>query len=388
MSDLAGLYLHIPFCSQRCSYCDFYFVTTEKSHTGFVEALCREIELRGNGYGKREPIETIYFGGGTPSQLAISDLDRIIDSINDAFDTSNVLETTLEINPEDASSDYLNGLRTLGIDRLSVGVQSFFDRDLDFMNRVHDAKLAKQVISDVRKAGFSNFSIDLIFGVPGQPAEYWAANLEIAQSFEVPHLSTYNLTIESATPLKNQVDRGLIKPVSDEDAASQFTFTIDYLRERGYEHYEISSFARPGHRAKHNHKYWSHANYIGCGPSAHSFWWKGLPAERWSNVRNLKKYEALLMQHVAPLEDKEQLGLDTLADEYILLRLRTSDGLNLQELEDRYGVDLLIERVDELAHLEEGGLIQPIRNQIVRLTDLGKTLCDSVTARLLPDSSD
>ncbi len=347
--------------------------------------MCREIELRGAAYGGLEPLDTIYFGGGTPSQLAVEDLERIIEAANSAFDTSSVSETTLEINPEDATPDFLNGLRTIGVDRLSVGIQSFFDADLEFMNRVHDAKRAKTVLTDIREAGFSNFSIDLIFGLPEQPEEYWSANLEIAASYDVPHISTYNLTIENGTPLKKQVDRGLVEPVEDEEAASQFGFTMDYLVERGFEHYEISSFAKPGFRARHNHRYWDHANYIGCGPSAHSFWWKGLPAERWSNVRNMDRYEALLMQHVAPIEQKEELDLDTLADEYIMLRLRTADGLNLEELEERYGVDLLVDRVDELASLEEGGFIRPIRNQTVKLTDLGKTVCDSVTTTLLPD---
>ncbi len=381
---MAGLYIHIPFCSQRCTYCDFYFVTTQKTHAGFVEALCREIEIRGAVYGKLEPIETIYFGGGTPSQLAIPDLERIIEAINTHFDASNVLETTFEINPEDASSDYLRGLKNIGIDRLSIGIQSFFDDDLMFMNRVHDSAQAKRVIGDVRKEGFDNFSIDLIFGVPGQPSEYWSANLDIAQSFEVPHISTYNLTVEESTPLANQVERGLVIPVDDEESMNQFAFTMDYLTSRGYDHYEISSFARPGFKAVHNHRYWSHENYIGCGPSAHSFWWNGLPAERWSNVRNIKRYEALLLQYVAPVEDKELLSLDMLADEHIMLKLRTQDGLSLNELEEKYGVDLLTERVQDLADLEEGGLIYPIRNQLVRLTDLGKTLCDTVTAKLLP----
>lgn len=352
-----------------------------------MEALCREIALRGSVYGNAEPVGTIYFGGGTPSQLALPDLERIIEAANDAFDTKAVLETTFEINPEDATPDYLNGLRVLGIDRLSIGIQSFFDDDLIFMNRVHDAVSSKKVLGDVRAAGFTNFSIDLIFSLPGQPEEYWRANLDIARSFEVPHISTYNLTIEDGTPLQKQVDRGLIQPVTDEISIDQFTFTMNYLKDHGYDHYEISSFARPGFRALHNHRYWSHHNYIGCGPSAHSFWWNGLPAERWSNVKNIKRYEALLMQHVIPVEQKEHLSLDMLADEHIMLRLRTADGLNLNELEEQYGVDLLTDKIQELADLEESGFIQHIRNQNVRLTDLGKTVCDTVTAKLLPSEA-
>lgn len=381
---MAGLYIHVPFCSQRCSYCDFYFVTTARSHAPFVEAIHREIDLVAAEYAAREPIRTIYFGGGTPSLLSLDDLTSILDAVHAAFDTSSVEETTLELNPENGSETYLKGIRSLGIDRLSIGVQSFFEDDLSLMNRVHSADTAKQVIANVRSAGFSSFSIDLIFGLPDQPEEYWSANLEIAHALEIPHISTYSLTLEEGTPLWKSVQRGVIEQADDEVVTDRFSFAMEYLASHGYEHYEISSFALPGHRAVHNHRYWEHANYIGLGPSAHSFWWQGLPAQRWQNVRNLKRYEALLMQYVAPVEQREKLTLDMLADEYIMLRLRTEGGLDMDELEDRYGVDLLMDRVDDLAHLEKGAFIHPIRNGQVRLTSLGKTVADSVTARLLP----
>lgn len=367
-------------------YCDFYFVTTAKSPASFVRAMEQEIRLYGTEYGALEPLETIYFGGGTPSLLPLDDVARILRTIDRSFDTSRVEEVTFELNPEDGSDDYLRGLRKLGVNRLSIGIQSFFDSDLEFMNRCHKAEDAKTVIARAHDAGFDNFSADLIFGVPKQPEEYWSANLEIAVGLDVPHISTYSLTVEEGTPLWKQVSRGLVQESSDDVHNTRFVFAMDYLRGQGFEHYEISSFARPGHRAIHNHRYWEHANYIGCGPSAHSFWWKGLPAKRWSNVRNVKRYEALLTQHVMPLEDREHLDLDTLADEYVMLRLRTMDGLNLAELEERYGVDLLVDRLQELADLEASGLIHPIRNHHVRLTDLGKTVCNSVTTKLLPDS--
>ena len=359
-------------------------MTTEKSHTGFVEALCNEIRLRAQTYAPLESVETIYFGGGTPSLLNPEDLGRIIETLNDEFDCSSVQETTIEVNPEDVSDAYLSSIRAHGIDRLSIGIQSFFEDDLRFMNRVHDSQRARDVVATARKAGFDNFSIDLIFGLPEQPPEYWSANLEIACSLDVPHISTYGLTIEEGTPLSNRVERGVVEPMEDGDMSDQFQFTMQYLREKGFEHYEISSFAREGYRAVHNHRYWNHDNYLGFGPSAHSFWWSGLPARRWANVRNLKRYEALLRQHVAPVDESEELNMDSLADEYVMLRLRTADGLNLDELESRYGVDLLVDRVDELAELETSGFIRPIRNHRIRLTDLGKTVCDTVTARLLP----
>jgi len=382
---LAGIYIHIPFCAQRCTYCDFYFVTTATSHAPFVEALCTEIKLRGASFGPNEPVDTLYFGGGTPSRLHPDDLGRIIDALNDAFDMSQVKETTLEINPEDASDDYLAAIRSLGIDRLSVGIQSFFEEDLRFMNRVHDVAMARDMLKKIPSAGFDNYSIDLIFGLPEQPPEYWSANLEIAVQADVPHISTYGLTVEDGTPLKNRVNRGDVAVMSEEDMTDQFHFTMDYLRNHGFEHYEISSFAKPDRRAVHNHRYWNHDNYLGFGPSAHSFWWDALPAKRWSNVRNLRRYEGLLRQHVIPVDSEEHLGMDTLADEYVMLRLRTADGLDLEELEQRYGVDLLLYRVEQLAELEESGFIRPIRNHMVQLTDLGKTVCDTVTTHLLPD---
>ena len=385
---MAGLYLHVPFCSQRCVYCDFYFVTTRTSHAPFVQALCAELDYYAAEYGSREPIETIYFGGGTPSLLALDDVAQVLQAIHDGYDTSDVSETTFEMNPENADLDYLRGLRHLGIDRLSVGVQSFFADDLAFMNRSHTAEEAEAVVPLVREAGFDNFSLDLIFGLPEQPEEYWAANLQKAIRLEAPHLSTYGLTIEEKTPLAKQVQRGLVVPAGDEAMEARYAFTMDYLQQHGYEHYETSSFARPGRRARHNSLYWRHANYLGFGPSAHSFWKRGLAASsalRWSNVRNLKRYEALLAGRQAPIETRERLDLDDLAGEHILLALRTSDGLDLEHLQTHYGVDLLFEKVDELAWLEREGYIEPIRSGRVRLTDRGKRVGDAVTERLLLD---
>ena len=385
---MAGLYLHIPFCSQRCVYCDFYFVTTRTSHASFVQALCTELDYYAAEYGSREPIETIYFGGGTPSLLALDDIAQILQAIHTGYDTSDVREVTFEMNPEDADADYLRGLRQLGIDRLSIGVQSFYADDLTFMNRSHSADEAEAIVPLVREADFGNFSIDLIFGLPEQPEEYWAANLQKAIRLDVPHLSTYSLTIEEKTPLAKQVQRGLVQPAGDEALEARYAFTMDYLRQHSYEHYEISSFARPGYRARHNSLYWQHANYLGFGPSAHSFWRQGLTgatAFRWSNIRNLKRYEALLAGRQAPLETRDRLNLDDLANEHILLTLRTSDGLSLTHLDQRYGADLLFEKENELAWLEGEGYIEPVRSGHVRLTDRGRLVCDTVTERLLLD---
>ena len=380
---MAGLYLHIPFCAQRCTYCDFYFVTTAKSYTPFVQALLAEITHYGHTHGRREPVDTIYFGGGTPSLLPADDLGRILDALHANFDTANLRETTLELNPGDVTEADLRDLRTLGIDRLSIGIQSFFEPDLRWMNRSHSAEEAEAIIPMAQAAGFENFTVDLIFGLPDQPFEYWGANLEKAVRLGVPHLSTYSLTVEPRTVLAKQVALGKVHAPDEDVQAERYRFTMDYLRSRGYEHYEVSSFAMPGFRAVHNSAYWTHANYIGFGPSAHSLWWKtGSIAERWANVRNLRQYEALLAQRELPLDGRELLGLDELADEYVLLRLRTADGLDLHTLEFRYGVDLLDEKADEIAALEADGLLR-VADGAVRLTDEGFLLCDSITARLL-----
>lgn len=382
---MAGLYLHIPFCSQRCVYCDFYFVTTSRNTGAFVEAMRTEIEAYGRSGQWDAPLRTLYLGGGTPSLLPLDETARLIEAVHQHFDTGALEEVTVEVNPEDATTDYLGGLRALGVTRLSLGVQSFFDDDLRAMNRVHDARQAEAAIEAIQRTGFDSYSVDLIFGIPGQPPEYWMANLERAARLGVPHLSTYGLTIEERTPLFKMVELGRVTPQPDEALRERFLDTMEYLAHQGYTHYEVSSFALPGARSRHNQLYWNHADYLGLGPSAHSFRRESTSrARRWSNVRNLKQYEALLRQGRLPLDTSEALTLDDLAEEFVLLRLRLlEDGLDLGVLEERYGVDLLTDKLDELAELERRGLVT-FRNQLVRLTREGAVVADAVTSRLLP----
>jgi oxygen-independent coproporphyrinogen III oxidase len=242
----------------------------------------------------------VYFGGGTPSRLSVDAWFGIVEQLRSHFDLSNLREFTVEANPDDVDIDYLRELRRVGVTRLSLGVQSFFDSDLQAMNRAHDADQAERVIEIAHAAGFDDLSIDLIFGLPDQPFEYWGANLEKAVRLGVTHISTYGLTVEPGTPLEKDIRRGLAVRARRRHGRGRAIFLHDGLSSRaGFEHYEISSFAKPGHRSRHNHAYWNHTNYIGFGPSAHSFWWKGLPAARWSNVRNLARYEALMKQNHA-----------------------------------------------------------------------------------------
>lgn len=380
---MAGIYVHVPFCTQRCVYCDFYFTTTRHNFSAFTQALVAEIESYGREFGAAEPIASVYFGGGTPSLLPLDEIARILATVERHFDTSALGEITLEMNPEDAKPAYLRGLRDLGITRLSLGVQSFFEDDLRFMNRAHDAAQAEAAVLAVRDV-FEMFSIDLIFGLPDQPFEYWGANLEKAVRLGAPHLSTYSLTVEERTPLARQVSRGLLEPATDETMRDRFLFTMKYLTERGYGHYEVCSFAREGQRSMHNQNYWRHCNYLGFGPSAHSFWKRTRSlAHRWSNVSSIGPYNALLQKHERPLDEREKLAPGMLADEYVFLGLRLmEDGLDLTPLETDYGVNLLTEKRDALADLEAGGLLN-VRNNRIYLTQEGAVVADAVALKLV-----
>ncbi len=364
-------------------YCDFYFTTTSRNYGAFTSALEAEIEAYGRDFAEKEPIDTLYFGGGTPSLLPLEDIARIISAVEKHFNVSSLGEVTLEMNPEEAKPSYLRGLKDIGINRLSLGVQSFFDEDLTFMNRAHDAAQAETALDTVAEV-FDSFSVDLIFGLPDQPFEYWGANLEKAIRLGAPHFSTYSLTVEEKTPLAKQVSRGLIEPTTDETMRDRFLFTMEYLTERGYDHYEVCSFAKEDQRSIHNQNYWRHRNYLGFGPSAHSFWKTTRSvAHRWSNVRNVGRYNTLLQEHELPLEERDRLTPTQLADEFVYLGLRSmTEGLDLDRLESDYGVDLLTEKPAALADLERNGLMA-LRNHHVFLTREGAVVADAVAMELV-----
>ena len=382
---MANLYLHIPFCKQRCIYCDFYFVTNRSSTPAFVYALQQEIMHWSARLSQEEPIETIYFGGGTPSLLPPHHVHDILQCIDAAFDATHVEEVTFELNPDDAGPDYLAALRQSGVDRLSIGIQSFQKQDLQWMNRAHTAQQAHDVIKNARSAGFENFSVDLIFGLPNQSMASWQHNLETVLELRAPHISTYSLTIEPRTPLFKRVEQRTEHPVEDDAMASLYRKTMDFFNACGYEHYEVSSFALPGYRALHNQSYWAHKNYLGMGPSAHSFWKKGPnSAVRWANERNLKRYSAWPETGELPVSPEETLTLEQLADEYIMLRLRTRDGIDLHLLKERYGRDLLSLEHDKLDGFQKMNVMD-IDNEKgrLRLTPEGLLICDAITGALL-----
>lgn len=379
----ASLYVHIPFCAQRCSYCDFYFVTTQRRQTEFIEALCLEIAQTARTF-PNTMLSTIYFGGGTPSLLPPQSITHILAQICESFDTSQVDEITLEANPEDINAPALDELILAGITRISLGVQSFRNGDLRFMNRCHNSDQALLACKLIQTAELSSWSLDLIFGIPGASEKIWQDNLHRAIETQVPHISTYSLTIEPQTPLHKQVTNGFVKPVSDEHTADQFQQAMDILPSMGYEHYEISNFALPGHRAKHNTRYWQHTNYLGVGPSAHSFWWQSDKALRWQNVRSLRRYLETMTIAESPTVTQETLSMHDLARERVMLALRTSEGLDLGDLKNTYGLDLIAHKKETLQQMKAQGFINQ-RGTHMFLTSEGLHVCDNLTAQLWPD---
>lgn len=381
---MASLYLHIPFCKQRCIYCDFYFVTTHRSTSPFVQALLKEITIQGQGYGMREPIDTIYFGGGTPSQLSVEDIHTILQEIDTYFDTTRVSEVSFEINPDDVDTAYLRALRQTGINRLSIGVQSFSDRDLVWMNRAHSQEQASEVIEQARQAGFDNFSIDLIFGLPEQSIDTWHQTLNIVRDLKPPHISTYSLTVEPGTVLNKRISNRLEAPPNEEDLAAFYLAAMDTLPLMGYEHYEVSSFARPGFRSQHNQAYWTHNNYLGFGPSAHSFWKEDhLKAHRWKNINNLRGYINQLESGNLASSDVESILHTELLDEYIMLRLRMVDGLDLHYIKDAFDVDLMRTKKETIDRLLHTGHLAMAHASRIHLTPKGFLVCDSIIGDLL-----
>ena len=378
-----SLYIHIPFCTQRCSYCDFFFVTTRYGHDKFTDALCLELTQTSRNFPNTS-VSTIYFGGGTPSILSSQAIQKILKQIHGYFDVSQAREVTLEANPEDITARKLDELLNAGITRISLGVQSFRDEDLVFMNRCHNSRQAVHAAKLIQSAGFFSWSLDLIFGVPGASMQVWKDNLQHAAETGVPHISTYGLTVEPYTPLHKQVQQGLINVVSDEQASDQFETAIRMLENADFEHYEISSFARPRHRSQHNTRYWYHLNYLGFGPGAHSFWRKDGQGRRWENIRNLRTYMELLHSGNSPVGSTESLTKRDLVREKIMLALRTSEGLDLDELQRFYDFNLTEHKQKELNVMELQGLLTWDQTSI-QLTTKGMHMCDYLTRQLWTD---
>lgn len=373
---MAGLYLHIPFCAKRCLYCDFFSNTDHKYKEPFLSALLREMEIRKDYLGNA-PLETLYFGGGTPSRLTANDFDRIFQKIDHLFGLDTCTEITLEANPDDMTPDYIASLRTFPFNRISMGVQSFDPGDLRFLNRRHTAEQAIRAVESCQEQGFSNLSIDLIYGLPRQTPEKWIANLEQALRMAIPHLSAYHLIYEEGTALYKLREAGKVKPVDEEASVAFFSTLIDALTTAGYLQYEISNFARPGCFSRHNTSYWTGEKYLGLGPSAHSY--NG--AERAWNPSSLPLYIKGMKEGNSILET-EALDLYTHYNDYIITRLRTMWGIRLTDLREKFGQRLATYCTDQAAPFIKQGLLNRSGETLV-LSKEGIFISDGIMSDLL-----
>lgn len=370
---MAGIYIHIPFCKQACNYCNFYFSVSTNLKERFVTALLKEIALTTN-YLETKTLHTLYIGGGTPSLLSADELKAIIDTLSRHYDLSHLQEFTLEANPDDlteAKVKELSELKAYGLNRFSIGVQSFAQADLIYMNRAHNADEALSSIKRVQHAGFENLTIDLIYGTPTMNDEQWYENLIIATRLGIPHISSYALTVEPKTNLDQKIRKGKALPVNEAQSAGQFAILIDQMKQQGFEQYEISNFARKGMYAVHNTNYWLGKKYLGLGPSAHSY---NKVSRQW-NVANNLNYINALEQGTLSFEE-EILTPEQIVNEQIMTGLRTMWGFNLNNTDTNMQREIMasLKTIDPAHYKLEGN--------IITLTDKGKFFADAIAAEL------
>ena len=374
--QMAGIYIHIPFCKQRCNYCAFYSTTLYNIREKYVDALCKEIVMR-KEYAACAAIETIYFGGGTPSTLTMEQLQRICDTIYATYPVSDTAEVTIECNPDDLIPDFLSQLKELPFNRISMGVQSFNDTQLKRLGRRHDAEKARQAVNNAREAGYDNISIDLIFALPGSTIAEWEHDLDSAIALHPDHLSAYNLTYEEGTPLHRALERGDFAELSEEENVEQFQMLITKLKEAGYRHYEISNFALPGRESRHNSSYWTDTPYIGCGAAAHSY---NGTSRQW-NIAYIREY-IKGVENGIPNFEIEELTEEERYNDTILTRLRTAKGLPLAWIKERFSEKLnnymlrSAEKEIALGNLKE-------ENGHLSLTEKGIFISDAVIRELI-----
>lgn len=377
---MSGIYLHIPFCKKACSYCNFHFSTTLNLRGEMVQAMLEEISMvKALNYLEDEFIQTVYLGGGTPSLLTSNELQSILETITKTFQLTASPEITLETNPDDITPSRLQEWKTAGVNRLSIGIQSFFEDDLRLMNRAHNASQALQCIRDAKAAGFDNFSIDLIYGGQGMTDEKWAANVETAINEQIPHLSCYALTVEPKTAMDTMIRKHLVPDVDSETQAAQFLYLMHRLHSAGYEHYEISNFSLPGMRSRHNTSYWLGKHYAGIGPSAHSF---NGSSRQW-NIANNALYIQSINKGLIPFE-KETLTPTQQENEYIMTALRTSEGINLQRVSEDFGHHAAKRLTKSVSAYVAGKKVTIIDNRIV-LTQQGKLFADGIASDLFAE---
>ena len=377
-SAMAGIYIHIPFCKQKCHYCNFFSVASTKYKNEFIDALKKEIHLQ-KDYLKKEEVKTIYFGGGTPSMLSMKEIGSIFEELNKYHLIAGDAEITLEANPDDLNTNKLKELSSSVINRLSIGVQSFFDDDLKYLNRIHHSEQALNAIKTAQDAGFNNISIDLIYGIPGLTTEKWRKNLEYFFDLDLPHLSAYSLTVEPKTALDTLIRKKKMPPVNESQSIAHFEELIKQTESQNFVHYEISNFSKEGFYSKHNSLYWLGENYLGLGPSAHSY---NGTSRQW-NVSQIKKYLEVRVSG-SLFAEKEILTKIQRFNEYVMTSLRTSWGCDLEHIKNTYGNSYL-EHILSIAskHIKEQKLIQ--KGSVLYLTHLGKLYADGIAGDLFMD---
>ena len=373
-----GIYIHIPFCKSRCIYCGFYSTTNKELKERYVDALIREIHMRKDDFARLgtslspSSTSTVYFGGGTPSSLSVCDIERIVGALESTFNGT-PSEVTLEMNPDDVTKDYIKAVRQMGINRISMGIQTFDDSRLQFIRRRHNASQAEKAVMTIREEGIHNVSIDLMFGFPNQTMDEWVTDIDKAIALHPTHISAYSLMYEEDTPLFRMLQKGEINLIDDETSLAMYTELINRLTANGYEHYEISNFAMPGYRSVHNSSYWHDTPYLGFGAAAHSY---NKDTRSW-NIPDLKKYIESIESGVLPSES-EVIDADTHYNDLITTALRTREGLNLDDLPQKYREYALVNARKSISeHLLEA------TDSHIRLTREGFFVSDMVMSELI-----
>jgi putative oxygen-independent coproporphyrinogen III oxidase len=373
---MAGIYIHIPYCRKMCSYCDFYHVMAPSDNNIYIDAFLKEASIRKDYLGN-EVVSTIYLGGGTPSLLSVREISRILREIESSYQVDQNSEITIEINPDDINPDYVRELKETRVNRVSLGIQSWRDADLKLLNRRHNAAQAAFALEEILKAGFSNVTVDLIYGIPGMTLNDLSSNLDKTFSYNIQHLSAYHLTIEPGTVFWKMKEKGVFSEIEEEESSSQFNLLIEKASAAGFVHYEISNFGRPGYFSIHNSNYWKQVSYLGLGPSAHSF--NGY-SRQW-NVRDVRKYIKSVNSGEL-LFEREELDKKTRFNEYIMTSLRTMWGIDLDYVEktfDKEGYDYIVNLAGKYINY---GLMKQDKKTLV-LTNQGKMISDNVISELM-----
>lgn len=373
----SALYIHIPFCDHKCIYCDFYSIITSDNIRPFLNSVKKEIEHYSPVYSQDRIFTSIFFGGGTPSLMEPDYLEEIISSFKKNYPVSKDAEITMETNPGTVNKEKLKSFRETGINRISIGIQSFDENELKFLTRIHDKKTAIETVNNAKEVGFDNISIDLIFNLPGQTSEKWINHLETAALLPIKHLSAYSLILERGTILNKMVlDKKVIMQGDDHDA-DLYEMTIDFMNEKGFQQYEVSNFTLPGYECRHNNAYWHYRDYLSFGTSAHSF----MNGKRWWNYSSLKHYISEIEKNGSAVAGSELISEEQKPNEYIMLALRSS-GLNIKEFQNMFGDNWINEKYDYFVKLKERNLVR-IENNLIHLTKSGYALCDAILKEIL-----